>query len=111
MVESLHFCGCWWCLRFCLCVFETLREMADRFFPNDMPDFVAEVPPDEAGSPSERAKTSLAKLLSLPFRALSDTLKSSAMDLKERVLLNLCKIQVSHPKSCLFVGAVCPPRF
>lgn len=71
----------------CLSVF----EMADRFFPNEMPDFVAEAPLEESSS-SERAKISLTKLLSLPYKTLSDRLKSSAMDLKERVLLNLCAI-------------------
>ncbi|KAL6283686.1 hypothetical protein ACE6H2_014615 [Prunus campanulata] len=58
--------------------------MADRFFPNDMPDFVAEAAADEAAS--VRPKDSLTKLLSLPYKTLSDMLKSSALDLKETVV-------------------------
>lgn len=58
--------------------------MADRFFPNEMLDFVAEAAADEAAS--VRPKDSLTKLLSLPYKTLSDMLKSSALDLKETVL-------------------------
>lgn len=78
----------------CLCVF----EMADRFFPNEMPDFVAEALLEESSSSAERAKMSLTKLLSLPSKTLTDRLKSSAMDLKERVLLNLYIIPSFSPK-------------
>ncbi|XP_068310065.1 lanC-like protein GCR2 [Pyrus communis] len=58
--------------------------MADRFFPNEMPDFLAEPPPDAAAS--ESPKDSLTNLLHLPYRTLSDILKSSALDLKETVM-------------------------
>ncbi|KAF3442125.1 hypothetical protein FNV43_RR16041 [Rhamnella rubrinervis] len=59
--------------------------MADRFFPNEMPDFVAEAPLEESSS-SKRPEISLPKLLSIPSKALFDILKSSAIDLKERVV-------------------------
>ncbi|CAN6694401.1 unnamed protein product [Malus baccata var. baccata] len=57
--------------------------MADRFFPIEMPDFVAEPPPDAAAS---GPKDSLTNLLHLPYRTLSDILRSSALDLKETVV-------------------------
>ena len=57
--------------------------MADRFFPNEMPDFVAEVAEDE--STSGRAKDSLTRLLHLPYKSLSERLQKSALDLKEAV--------------------------
>ncbi|KAL0001156.1 hypothetical protein SO802_014937 [Lithocarpus litseifolius] len=59
--------------------------MADRFFPNEMPDFVAE---DEASpaSGSGGAKDSLTKLLHLPYKTLSHKLQKSALDLKQMVV-------------------------
>lgn len=76
--------------------------MADRFFPNDMPDFVAEAPLDDS-SPSERTEISLTKLLSLPYKTLSDRLKRSAMDLKKTVLyfLHIYTIQAFTQSNCL----------
>ena len=58
--------------------------MADRFFPNEMPDFVAE---DEASSAtgSGGPKDSLTKLLHLPYKTLSHKLQKSALDLKQMV--------------------------
>ena len=56
------------------------REMADRFFKNEMLELVAE---DEAAS--ESAKDSLTKLLHLPYKTLSHRLKISALDLKQMV--------------------------
>ncbi|XVF18915.1 hypothetical protein REPUB_Repub11eG0064800 [Reevesia pubescens] len=56
--------------------------MADRFFPNEMPDFVAETPVTGGGA----TKDSLTNLLSLPYKTLSDKLKASALDLKDTVL-------------------------
>ena len=58
--------------------------MADRFFPNEMPDFVAE---DEASSASGSGgpKDSLTKLLHLPYKTLSHKLQKSALDLKQMV--------------------------
>jgi hypothetical protein len=57
--------------------------MADRFFPNEMPDFVAEEAEDEAAS--GRAKESLTKLLHLPYKSISERLQKSALYLKEAV--------------------------
>ncbi|KAE8125773.1 hypothetical protein FH972_020547 [Carpinus fangiana] len=58
--------------------------MADRFFPNEMPDFVAEAAEDE--STSGRAKDSLTRLLHLPYKSLSERLQKSALDFKEAVV-------------------------
>ncbi|XP_022734052.1 lanC-like protein GCR2 isoform X3 [Durio zibethinus] len=55
--------------------------MADRFFPNEMPDFVAERTVTEGTT-----KDSLINLLSLPHKTLSDKFKTSALDLKETVV-------------------------
>lgn len=57
--------------------------MADRFFPNKMPDFVEEVAEEEAAS--DFPKDSLTKLFSLPYKTLADVLKNSALDLKQTV--------------------------
>lgn len=54
--------------------------MGDRFFPNEMPDFVS-----ETTVPGGTTKASLTNLLYLPYTTLSDKLKISALDLKETV--------------------------
>ncbi|KAJ4726276.1 LanC-like protein [Melia azedarach] len=57
--------------------------MADRFFPNEMPNFVPET--SIAVAPQEpTAKDS--ELLSLPYATLADTLKRSAFVLKQTVV-------------------------
>ncbi|KAJ3682237.1 hypothetical protein LUZ60_014810 [Juncus effusus] len=53
-------------------------EMTDRFFPNEMPDFVEE---REGGDAS-----SLGRLLSLPYPKLSEKLLKAGLDLKEKVV-------------------------
>ncbi|XP_052206409.1 lanC-like protein GCR2 isoform X2 [Diospyros lotus] len=58
--------------------------MADRFFPNEMPDFVPENPvegsiPGSSGDP-------LSKLLHIPYKAVAERLKLAALDLKEIVV-------------------------
>ncbi|KAK8312839.1 hypothetical protein V6Z11_D01G069200 [Gossypium hirsutum] len=56
--------------------------MADRFFPNEMPTFVAE----STVSTGATGGDSLTNLLSLPYKSLSDHLKSAALALKETVV-------------------------
>ncbi|OMP04677.1 Lanthionine synthetase C-like protein [Corchorus olitorius] len=56
--------------------------MGDRFFPNEMPDFVAEGTTVSGGATGD----SLSNLLSLPYKTLSEKLKTSALDLKETVV-------------------------
>ncbi|XVE49903.1 hypothetical protein DITRI_Ditri01bG0119100 [Diplodiscus trichospermus] len=56
--------------------------MADRFFPNVLPDFVAETTELE-----EEIGDTLMKLLSMPYSSLSQHFKRTALDLKETVTL------------------------
>ena len=62
--------------------------MADRFFPNEMPDFVEEKDEDSVSVGSE---DSLLKLLSMPYSSLSERLKRAGLDLKETVHIFLSK--------------------
>ncbi|XP_021287944.1 lanC-like protein GCR2 isoform X1 [Herrania umbratica] len=55
--------------------------MADRFFPNEMQEFVA-----ETTVTGGTTRDSLTNLLSLPYKTFSNKLKTSALDLKERVV-------------------------
>ena len=56
--------------------------MADRFFPNEMPDFVEE---KEEETVAVNSEDSLMKLLSMPYSALSERLKHAGLDIKETV--------------------------
>ncbi|KAL8505919.1 hypothetical protein ACS0TY_016951 [Phlomoides rotata] len=58
--------------------------MADRFFPNDMPDFIPET--EAAQSAAADPSDSLTKLLHLPYKTLSEGLKKAALDLKDTVV-------------------------
>ncbi|KAK6154329.1 hypothetical protein DH2020_008577 [Rehmannia glutinosa] len=58
--------------------------MADRFFPNEMPDYIPESPTVESAAVA--ASDSLSKLLHLPFKTLSEGLKKAALDLKDTVV-------------------------
>ncbi|GFY80788.1 G protein coupled receptor [Actinidia rufa] len=58
--------------------------MTDRFFPNEMPDFVPETPVEQAES--EITGDSLTKLLYLPYKTVAERLKRSALDLKQTVV-------------------------
>ncbi|XP_055824058.1 lanC-like protein GCR2 [Solanum dulcamara] len=54
--------------------------MAERYYPNEMPDFsIEEFAP-------ENAKDSLSKLLSLPYDTISQRLKQDAINLKDEVV-------------------------
>ncbi|KAJ7948625.1 LanC-like protein [Quillaja saponaria] len=57
--------------------------MADRYFRNEMPDFVAETTGEETAS--ERAKDSLTNLLSLPYRTVTERFQRAALNFKELV--------------------------
>lgn len=65
--------------------------MADRYFPNVMPDFVAETPPPTTVTGGEEeivaqgTQESLMRLLSMPYATLSKRLMRAALDLKETV--------------------------
>ncbi|RZC93001.1 hypothetical protein C5167_028358 [Papaver somniferum] len=55
--------------------------MADRFFANEMPEFI-----DETSNIAEAIENSLLKLLSLPYSSLSEKLKEKALGLKETIV-------------------------
>ncbi|TYH33712.1 hypothetical protein ES332_D13G078000v1 [Gossypium tomentosum] len=57
--------------------------MADRFFPNVLPDFVPETTQNE----QQEIGDTLIKLLSMPYSSLSQHFKRTALDLKETVTL------------------------
>uniref|UniRef100_K4AB88 Uncharacterized protein n=1 Tax=Setaria italica TaxID=4555 RepID=K4AB88_SETIT len=58
--------------------------MADRFFPNDFPDFVAEA--EAPGGDGDRRPAGVRGLLSLPYARLSDRFLRAARRLKDKVV-------------------------
>lgn len=63
---------------------ERVREMGERFFRNELPEFV----PEESDGEDETVtagKDSLTKLLSLPYKSFSEKLQSYALSLKDKV--------------------------
>ncbi|KAL5730228.1 hypothetical protein ACHQM5_003076 [Ranunculus cassubicifolius] len=57
--------------------------MADRYFPNDMPNFI----PESKDPPiSEGIHDSLSQLLSLPYSTITERLKQTAMYLKQMIV-------------------------
>ncbi|TXG67070.1 hypothetical protein EZV62_008345 [Acer yangbiense] len=63
--------------------------MADRFFPNEMLDFVSETSTSTSTSTSTTTTTtkdSLTNLLCVPYKTLSDTLKNSAFAIQQTVV-------------------------
>ncbi|KAK4847094.1 hypothetical protein QYF36_025467 [Acer negundo] len=76
--------------------------MADRFFPNVMPDFV-----EETALHQDDAADSLLKLLSMPYPSLSQSFKRAALDLKETVVLETWGLTGQHvPDFTLYSGAL-----
>ncbi|PUZ38442.1 hypothetical protein GQ55_9G197000 [Panicum hallii var. hallii] len=59
--------------------------MADRFFPNDFPDFVAEAEAEAPGGGGDRP-AGVRGLLSLPYASLSDRFLRAARRLKDKVV-------------------------
>ena len=79
--------------------------MADRFFPNEMPYFVAETTAEEAAS--KRAGDSLTSLLSLLYQSLSAKFRRAALDLKESVLRETWGLSGKRVKDySLYTGAL-----
>ncbi|CAI9088548.1 OLC1v1022898C1 [Oldenlandia corymbosa var. corymbosa] len=60
--------------------------MADRYFPNELPDYKSDAKTMEEESASREAKDSLTKLLRLPYPSLSERLKIAALDIKKKVV-------------------------
>ncbi|KAJ4840635.1 LanC-like protein gcl2 [Turnera subulata] len=62
--------------------------MGDRFFPNKMPDFIAEASTTaEATTHQQGIGDTLTKLLSMPYHALSQQLQRAGLDLKETIAM------------------------
>lgn len=66
--------------------------MADRYFPNLMPDFVQEDPSIELQQegqriPEQGTEESLLRLLSTPYATVSEKIKRAALDLKESIVV------------------------
>lgn len=66
--------------------------MANRYFDNDMPDFVDETPAasDVTEKEGQGTEKSLVRLLCMPYHSFSEKLKRAALDLKETVRINCC---------------------
>nr|CAB3499257.1 unnamed protein product [Digitaria exilis] len=60
------------------------EAMADRFFANDFPDFVAEAEAEIPGGDGDRHDAGLRGLLSLPYASLSDRFLRAARRLKDK---------------------------
>ncbi|CBI28768.3 hypothetical protein VitviT2T_017735 [Vitis vinifera] len=80
--------------------------MADRFFPNVMPDYVAETPPTQEETPPQGGEDSLIKLLSMPFSALSQRLKRTALDLKETAVIETWGLTGQHVRDFTLYSGV-----
>ncbi|KAL5797603.1 hypothetical protein ACOSQ2_002423 [Xanthoceras sorbifolium] len=77
--------------------------MADRFFPNVMPDFVEET----AQLEDDAAADSLLKLLSMSYPSLSQRFKRAALDLKETVVVETWGLTGQHVQDfTLYCGAL-----
>lgn len=62
--------------------------MANRYFNNDMPEFVDETPPETWEGEQvvgQGTEESLVRLLCMPYHSFSEKLKRAALDLKETV--------------------------
>lgn len=69
--------------------------MAERYYPNEMPDLtVQELVP-------ENAKDSLIKLLSLPYDTIGQRLKQDAINLKDEVFFYFFYLSY-----CFFYGVL-----
>ncbi|XP_057728626.1 lanC-like protein GCR2 [Arachis stenosperma] len=78
--------------------------MADRFFPNEMPRFVAEAAETTL---QESATDSLTTLLSLPFQTLIAKLQASALQLKQSVVKETWGSSGRHARDyTLYTGAL-----
>lgn len=71
--------------------------MADRYFKNNMPAFVAETTGETGGEGEEEvvaqgSEESLMRLLRMPYHLFSERLEQAALDLKQTVTPHFCFI-------------------
>lgn len=85
------------------------REMGDRYFPNEMPDYIPETTTtavDETVT-ERNNKDSLTNLLSFPYNILSQRLKASALDVKDTVVRETWGMSGKRVKDySLYTGAL-----
>lgn len=78
--------------------------MADRYFPNNMPDFVAETngEEEEEEAVAQGSEESLMRLLCMRYDSFSERLKRAALDLKETVTTQtlVCFLYICTFKAC-----------
>ncbi|KAJ6776321.1 LANC-LIKE PROTEIN [Salix koriyanagi] len=83
--------------------------MGDRYFPNEMPDYIPETATaavDETIT-ERNNEDSLTKLLSLPYNILSQRLKASALELKDTVVRETWGMSGKRVKDySLYTGAL-----
>ncbi|KAF8722564.1 hypothetical protein HU200_022395 [Digitaria exilis] len=91
------------------------EAMADRFFANDLPDFVTESEAETPGGDGDRPDAGLRGLLSLPYASLSDRFLRAARRIKDKArttpplyLLALPLVSCRAPASC---STDCSVRF
>ncbi|KAJ4975584.1 hypothetical protein NE237_000690 [Protea cynaroides] len=78
--------------------------MADRFFHNEMPDFVPEATEETA---VEDVADSLLKLVSLPYSTLAQRFMRAALDLKETIVMETWVLKGRRVKDfSLYTGAL-----
>lgn len=86
------------------------KTMADRFFPNDMPNSVPETD-DPSAAGAVGSSSSLLKLLSLPYSKTAERFLRAGLDLKEKVHLSLLlAISLLFLDTCFFICSLFPGR-
>lgn len=71
--------------------------MADRCFPNEMPDFFPEIiEEEEEEGKSIQPQDSLLRLLSLPYATISQRFQKAALDLKQTVLILFSPLHIVY---------------
>lgn len=73
--------------------------MADRYFPNEMPELLA-----ESESSAASASSSLSKLLYLPYPKIEDKFLRAALQLKEKVITSLSRAFPQTPRLRLSIS-------
>lgn len=81
--------------------------MADRYFPNELPDYRPDSAPMEVSGSGKAKKDSLTKLLHLPYTSLSERLKNAALDIKQKVFHIYASFALSDKVPVLEILKIC----